>query len=102
MISERPYPLPPVEVRSYWREATVTPGFEAVAVIMTGVVGLMAAAATHLGEQLVAVLNVHFRSFKSSDDAAHWLTITCDCGIDEFDLMDVVDAVIAIDPNVTP
>jgi hypothetical protein len=99
MISERPFPLPAVEVRSYWREATMTPGFEAVAVIMTGVVGLMAAAVTHLGEQLVAVLGVHFRSFKTSDDASHWLTITCDCGIDEFDLMDIVDAVLAIDPN---
>lgn len=99
LIFEKPLPLPPVEIRSYWREVTVTPGFEAVAVIMTGVVGLMAATATHLGEQLVAVLGVHFRSFKTSDEASQWLTSVCDCQVDEFDLMDVADAVLAIDPN---
>jgi hypothetical protein len=97
IISDRPMPLPPVEVRTYWRQATVSSGFEAVALVTSGTVGLMAAAVTHFAEQLVAVLGVHIRSFKNGDDAATWLATACDCGVDEFALMDVLDAVMAID-----
>ena len=96
MITDRPIPMPDVEVRGYWRTIAVEPGFEAVALIMTGTLGLMAAAVTHLGEQLIQVLGVSFRSFKKSDDAAYWLTETVNCEIDEFDLMDVVDEILAL------
>lgn len=99
MITDRPFPMPDVEVRSYWRDVAVEPGFEAVALIMTGAVGLMAAAVTHLGEQLIQVLGVNFRSFKKSDDAAYWLTGIANCEIDEFDLMDAVDEVLAVEPD---
>jgi hypothetical protein len=86
MISERPFPMPSVEVRAHWREsAKQDPGFEAIALVLGGVVGLMAAAATHLGEQLVSVLGVRFRSFKEPYDAADWLCeiVNCGVGVDE-------------------
>jgi class 3 adenylate cyclase len=87
MIAERVVPLPPVEVRRFWREAArKEPGYEAVALLMTGVVGLMAAAATHLGEQLVEVLGVRFRSFKHPADAARWLCDAANCGIEQDEL----------------
>lgn len=96
IISDQPLPLPSVEVRTYWRQAAVNSGFEAIGLVTSGVVGLMAATITHFAEQLVAVLGVRIRSFKNGDDAAQWLVTACDCGVDEFDIMDAVDAVQAV------
>ncbi|PRQ06800.1 hypothetical protein ENSA7_34600 [Enhygromyxa salina] len=94
MISERVVPMPPVEVRRFWREAArKEPGYEAVALLMTGVVGLMAAAATHLGEQLVEVLGVRFRSFKQPADAARWLCESANCGVEHDELARQIVAV---------
>ena len=99
IIPEIPLPLPGIDVRTYWRETTKEPGFESIALILTGVVGLMAATVTHFSEQLVGVLDVNIRSFKNGDDAAYWLTGRFDCEIDEFDLMDVIDEVLAVGPS---
>ncbi|PRP97472.1 hypothetical protein ENSA5_33650 [Enhygromyxa salina] len=94
MIVERVTPMPAVEVRRFWREAAgKEPGYEAVALLMTGVVGLMAAAATHLGEQLVEVLGVRFRSFKHGATAAHWLCGAANCGVDPDELADLIGEV---------
>lgn len=97
MISERVLPLPPVAVRRFWREAAAKePGYEAVALLMSGVVGLMAAAATHLGEQLVEVLGVRFRSFKQPADAARWLCEAANCGLDEDELTKHIEQIKAV------
>ena len=97
MISERVVPMPPVEVRRLWREAArKEPGYEAVALLMSGVVGLMAAAATHLGEQLVEVLGVRFRSFKQPADAARWLCASANCEVDEDELARFIEQVQAV------
>lgn len=98
MISERPFPVPSLEVRAHWREvAKQEPGFEAIALVLGGVVGLMAAAATHLGEQLVAVLGVRFRSFKQPFDAADWLCEIVECGVDPDVLLEAARELRSID-----
>jgi hypothetical protein len=92
MITERLVPLPPIEVRRFWREAArKEPGYEAIAVVLNGVVGLMAAAATHLGEQLVDVLGVRFRTFKQPADAAHWLCEIANCGLEEDEVTALIE-----------
>lgn len=96
IIPSKPLPLPGLDVRTYWRETTEQPGFEAIALLITGVVGLMAATVTHFSEQLVGVLDVNIRSFKNSDDAAEWLTSRFNCEVDEFELMDAIDEVLAV------
>jgi hypothetical protein len=80
MISDKPFPLAPTEVRAYWREVADKPGFECIALVIGGVVGLMAAAVTHLGEQLVAVLGVRFRTFRDTYEGAAWLCQSFDAG----------------------
>ena len=70
-------------------------GFEAIALIFSGVVGLMAATVIHFSEQLVGVLDVNIRSFKEADAAAEWLTTRYNCAVDEYELQDVLDEVIA-------
>ena len=98
-IADKPLPLPPVEVRKFWRRITEDSGFEAIAMVITGVVGLAAATVTHLGEQLVGVLDVNIRSFKDSESAAEWLANRYNCGIDEYDLQDSIDEVLKLDPD---
>jgi hypothetical protein len=91
MIVERPFPMPSMDVRSYWRGvAKDPPGFEAIALVVGGVVGLMAAAVTHLGEQLVAVLGVRFRTFTEPFDAADWLCDAVSCEAEADELMEVI------------
>jgi hypothetical protein len=97
LIAERVIPMPPIEVRSYWREAAHEPGIEAVALLMGGVVGLMAAAVTHLGEQLIQVLGVQFRSFKQPTTAARWLCEAASCEIEEDELAELIEELRAID-----
>lgn len=99
IIPEKPLPLPGMEVRKYWRSVTDEPGFECIALLLTGVVGLMAATVTHFSEQLVGVLGVNIRSFKTSDDAALWLSGRFDCEADEFDIADAIDEVLATRPK---
>ena len=93
IISDKPFPLPGIDVRTYWRETTEQPGFESIALLITGVVGLMAATVTSFSEQLVGVLDVNIRSFKTSDDAAEWLTGRYECELYEIDLAEAIDEV---------
>ncbi len=91
MVVERPLPMPSVDVRSHWRTvAKEPPGFEAIALVVGGVVGLMAAAVTHLGEQIVAVLGVRFRTFTEPFDAADWLCDAVSCNAEPDELIEVV------------
>lgn len=91
MVVDRPLPMPTMDVRSHWRTvAKDPPGFEAIALVVGGVVGLMAAAVTHLGEQLVAVLGVRFRTFTEPFDAADWLCDAVSCNAEPDDLIEVV------------
>ena len=91
MVVERPLPMPAMDVRSHWRTvAKEPPGFEAIALVVGGVVGLMAAAVTHLGEQIVAVLGVRFRTFTEPFDAADWLCDAVSCSAEPDELIEVV------------
>jgi hypothetical protein len=91
MVVERPLPMPAMDVRSHWRTvAKEPPGFEAIALVVGGVVGLMAAAVTHLGEQIVAVLGVRFRTFTEPFDAADWLCDAVSCNAEADELIEVV------------
>ena len=99
IIPEKPLPLPDMEVRKYWREVPDEPGFECIALLLTGVMGLMAATVTHFSEQLVGVLGVNIRSFKTSDDVGLWLSSRFDCEVDEFDIADAIDEVLAARPE---
>ena len=95
MIADRPLPLPNLELRAYWREIAVESDFEALALIVTGAVGLVSMAAVHLGGLLVEVSGIHFRSFNQGDDAARWLVETARCGVDEYELAEVIEELTA-------
>lgn len=98
IIFERPYPLASVEVRKYWREVSSNePSFEAIAMVVGGAVGLMAATLTHLGEQLVAVLGIRFRMFKQPYGAAEWLCRVASCETDPDEIDEIVEELRAID-----
>jgi hypothetical protein len=83
MVVDRPLPMPTMDVRSHWRAvAKDPPGFEAIALVVGGVVGLMAAA--------VAVLGVRFRTFTEPFDAADWLCVVVSCDAEPDELIEVV------------
>ena len=95
MIADRPFPLPNLELRTYWREIAVESGFEALALIVTGAVGMVSLAAVHLGGLLVELSGIHFRSFNQGADAARWLVETTCCEVDEYELAEVIDELTA-------
>jgi hypothetical protein len=98
-VSEHPaLPMPPVEVRAYWRESLVSSyGVEAFASVSSGFVGLAAAAVSNLLEHLIDPgLGIPFRVFSSPTPAVTWLEKHVELGMSTGEILEQIKSLRAM------
>jgi hypothetical protein len=98
-ISEHPpLPMPPVEVRAYWRQSLASGhGIEAFASVSSGFVGLAAAAISNLLEHLIDPgLGIPFRIFNKPAPAVMWLQKHAELGVTASSVIEQITAMRAM------